>query len=200
MTSILHKILHCCKFQSLYKLYVFFSFFACTTVFQMVNWPQNLRFCIFDLQFAQHLTIFAHFWEFISYLCLKKCIDYIVSFVKAFVLSIYVFIVFQMSTWHQNLRVCILDLHFAQNVALFTAFRDSITYLCHEKYILVLFSLWNHFSVHLWVYSVPNGKLAPKFTILYFDLIFAQNVDLFATSRAPTTYLCFAECIFSIVC
>ncbi len=54
-------------------------------------------------------------------------------------------------------------------------------------------------SVHLWIYSVSIGKLALKLTILYFYLHFAQNLALFATSRACTTYLCLEKYIFGIV-
>ena len=109
------------------------------------------------------------------------------------------------------------------------------------------------FSFHLWIYSIPIGKLALKFTILYLwppvcpkfghfcnfksvynlfnivlfvepfflsiygftvfqmahwpqklrfcilDLYFAQNVSVFATFRAYTTYLCLAKYSFGIV-
>ena len=36
--------------------------------------------------------------------------------------------------WPQNLRFCVLDHYFAQNVSLFATFRAYITYLCLAKY------------------------------------------------------------------
>ena len=42
-----------------------------------------------------------------------------------------------------------------------------LTYALQSTF-LVLFCLHNHFSVHLWIYSVSNGKLASKLAILYF--------------------------------
>ena len=54
------------------------------------------------------------------------------------------------------------------------------------------------FLVHLWIYSVPIGKLALKLTILYFSPPFCPTFGPFATSRASTTYLRVPKCIFCI--
>ena len=52
------------------------------TVFQIKNWPQNWRFCIFDHHFAQMLALFAAFRAPTNYLCLAKCIFGIISFAQ----------------------------------------------------------------------------------------------------------------------
>ena len=53
-----------------------------------------------------------------------------------------------------------------------------LTYALQSTFV-VLFSLHNIFSVHLWSYSVTNGKLALKLTICIFNLHFAQMLTHF---------------------
>ena len=46
-----------------------------------------------------------------------------------------------------------------------SAYNGPMPYKVHFWYCIVCTTI---FSVHLWIYSVPNGKLASKLTILYF--------------------------------
>ena len=81
-------------------------------MFPMANWPQNLRYCIFDLHFAQKWPFFATSRASETYLYLAKCIFVMVLFVRLFVLSIYAFLMLQMTNWPQNLWFYIFDPHF----------------------------------------------------------------------------------------
>ena len=54
-------------------------------------------------------------------------------------------------------------------------------------------------SVHLWIYSVPNGKLASKLKILYFWPPFWTNLALFAPFLASISYLILSKCSFCIL-
>ena len=114
------------------------------TVFQMANWPQNWRFCIFDLHFAKYLPIIANFRASTTYICLAKFISCIFSHVQPFNLPIYGLTVFQMSNWPQNLRFCIFDLHFAQNVSLLQLSEPLQPTYVMKSTFLKFFSLWNH--------------------------------------------------------
>ena len=79
------------------------------TVLQTENWPRNLRYCIFDLNFAQILSLFAYFRSPMTYICLSKYIFGIGLFAQPFFQSIYGFPEFQMEHWPQNLLFSIFD-------------------------------------------------------------------------------------------
>ena len=103
-----------------------------------------------------------------------------------------------MENWPQNLRFCIFDLHFAQFLGflqLSELLQPTMLWKVHFLQCLVGITI---FSVHLWIYRIPNGKLASKLTILYFLPPFSPKFSLFATSRASTTYLCLANCEFGM--
>ena len=82
-------------------------------MFQLENWPQNWRFCIFDLHFAQILALFSASRAPTTHLCLRKYIFGIVLFAQPFFPCIYGVTVFQMENWPQNWWFCIFDLHLA---------------------------------------------------------------------------------------
>ena len=87
---------------------------------------------------------------------------------------------------------------FCPNFGPFCSFKRSSDrlMLCkvHFRYFFVCTTIC---SVHLWIYSVPNGKLASKLTILYFwpsfcpsscDISMHWNVHFWYCFVCPTTF------------
>ena len=87
---------------------------------------------------------------------LQSAVYCIVSFVKPFVMSICRFIGFLMANWPQTLRFYILDLHFAQTVALFATSKASTTYLYYEKYIFDIVSFVKPFVLSICGFRVSQ--------------------------------------------
>ena len=50
-----------------------------------------------------------------------------------------------------------------------------------QSAFFALFRLYNHFSLHLWIYSVLNDKLASKLKILYSGPLFCTQFGLLCT-------------------
>ncbi len=111
----------------------------------MANWPQNLTFCNFDLQFAQNLALFAPFLASISYLCLAKCSFGIVSFVPPFFSP---FMDLHCSNWKIGLKVddFVFFTSILPNVCPFLQFseRPQPIYASQSTFC-ALFRLYNHF-------------------------------------------------------
>ena len=72
-----------------------------------------------------------------------------------------------------------------------------------QSIFLVLFCLCDHFFCPFmdlqWIYGFSNGKLASQLKICNLDHHFAQNLALFETFKASTTYLGHEKYIFGIV-
>ena len=110
----------------------------------MENWPENWRFCIFGLDFAQILALFAALIALTTHLCLTKYIFCIVFFAQLFFQSNYGFTALQMENWPQNLRFCIFYLHFAQILAFFHLSELLWPICALESAILVFCYLQNY--------------------------------------------------------
>ena len=80
----------------------FVQFIYGFTVFQKENWPQNWRFCIFDLHFAQVLALFPALIAPTTHVLIRKHILGIVLLAQPFFQSIYGFTVLQMKHWSQS--------------------------------------------------------------------------------------------------
>lgn len=97
-----------------------------------------------------------------------------------------------MANWPKILRFCILDVYFAKKKRFWSI---QSHYNIHRPrkvqfwYCLLCTTI---FSVHLWIYSVPNHKLALKLNILYFWPSFYPKFSPFCNFCCPynlSTYL-----------
>ena len=78
-------------------------------------------------------------------------------------------------------------LHFPQILALFATSSTPTIHLCLTRYIVGIGLFAQQFlSVHLWIYSVSNLKLAKQMPILYFWTSFCPNFVFYC--RFETLY------------
>ena len=145
------------------------------TAFQMKNWPQNWRFCIFDHNFVQILTLFAALTAPTTHLCLRKYSFGIVLCAQPFVQSIYWVTAFQIENWPQNWWFCIFDLHFDQIMALFAALRAPTTHLGLRRYIFSIVLFAQPFFQSICGFTAfQMENLSQNWRFCIFDLHFAQ--------------------------
>ena len=113
-------------------------------------------------------------------------------------MSIYVFSVYQMEIGLKigDFVFLTLILHtFCLFCMMESTYDQPMPFKVH---FLVFNCLHNRFSVHLWIYSVSNGKLASKSSILYFWPKFYQHFAVFASMRALMAQLFLSKYIFGI--
>ena len=157
------------------------------TVLHMENWPQNCRFCIFDLNFAQILALSACLGAPTAHLWITKYRFSIVLFAQPVFQSSSGFTVFQMENWSQNWPFCTFDLNFTQILPFLHVWELIRHTYAFESTFMILFFLttmfsvlWTskcifcfvlfaqlHFSAHFWIYSVSSGILASKLRFLF---------------------------------
>ena len=109
----------------------------------------------------------------------------------------------QCSKWHIGLKI--------EDFVFFTSILPKILPFLHlfelsypiyglHSTVWYCFICTTIFLVHLWIYSVPIGKLALKLTILYFFYFnLAHNLAPFAPFWASIYYLWITQCSFGIV-
>ena len=132
------------------------------------KWKIGITICDFVFvteilpKFCLNFALFAYLRSPTAHLCLSKYIFGIVLFAQPFFQSIYGFTVYQMENWPQNWRFCIFDLNFTQFLHFLHVWERLRPTFTLQSLLSVLHCLHNHFSAHLCIYSVSNGKLASK--------------------------------------
>ena len=100
-----------------------------------------------------------------------------------------------MENWPQNGRFCIFDLNCIQ-ILPFLHFKSSFgPPMPFEVNFWYWFVCTTTFSVHLWIYSVSNGKLASKWAILYFHPpICLKFAPFFTIKRSSNQNMAYKIC------
>ena len=89
-------------------------------------------------------------------------------FTQSFVQPIYRFTFFQIGNWPQNWQFCIFDLDLCLNFGPLCSFESYNQPIFQSKCVLITL-LAQCLLNHLWIYSVPHGKLFSNFAVVHFQ-------------------------------